>query len=146
MAKNSTDQFVGMMEQWFSKVPPLPKSWRDFIAMIIPWFALLFGILGVFGSLAAFGILTFLAPVVALSSGVGAASGGMIGALLALVASVLLLAAFPGTKAKKLSGWTFLFWSEVVSVVSAVVAFSVGGVVMGLIGFYIIFQIKSYYK
>jgi len=145
MAKNSGDQIIDTMEKWYASIPPLPKSIRDFIVTITPWFALIFGIIGVLGSVAAFGVLTFLAPVVALGSGVGVASGGVIGSLLALVASVLLLAAFPGTNARKLTGWNLLFWSEGVSVVSSVVAFSVGGIVMGLIGFYILFQIKSSY-
>lgn len=142
----SANQLISSMGEWFLKLPALPKKWLDVIVSITPWIALIFGILGVLGSLAAVGILTFLAPFVALGSGVGVASGGIIGAILALVASVLLLAAFTGTKARKISGWNFLFWSEVVSIISSVVAVSVAGVVGGLIGFYILFQIKSYYK
>lgn len=134
------------MEEWYGKLPPLPNNWRDVIVTITPWLALIFGVIGVLGSLAAVGVLTFLAPVVLLGGGIGVASGGIIGAVLALVASVLLVLAFPGTRAKKMSGWNLLFYSEVVSVVSSVVAFSVGGVVGALIGFYILFQIKSHYK
>ncbi|PIZ97017.1 MAG: hypothetical protein COX79_03875 [Candidatus Levybacteria bacterium CG_4_10_14_0_2_um_filter_36_16] len=59
---------------------------------------------------------------------------------------MLLLMAFPGTKARKMSGWNLLFWSEAVSAVSAVVSMAFGGVVGAAIGFYILFQIKSHYK
>lgn len=142
----SVNQLISSIEEWFLKLPALPKKWLDVIVNITPWIALIFGILGVLGSFAAIGILTFLAPFVALGSGVGVASGGIIGAILAFVASALLLAAFPGTKAKKISGWNFLFWSEAASIISSVVAISVAGVVGALIGFYILFQIKSYYK
>ncbi|MBI4091989.1 MAG: hypothetical protein HY427_02185 [Candidatus Levybacteria bacterium] len=143
---NSVDQLISQMGEWFSKLPPLPGNWRDVIVNITPWLALIFGIIGVLGSLAAVGVLTFLAPFVVLGGGIGVASGGIIGAILALVASVLLVLAFPGTRDRKMSGWKLLFWSEAVSVVSGVVAFSAAGIVGALIGFYILFQIKSHYK
>ena len=134
------------MGEQFKKLPPLPANWKDVIVNIVPWLALIFGLIGVFGSLAAVGVLTFLAPAVLLGGGASVASGGIIGAVLALVASVLMVAAFPGTRAKKMSGWNLLFWSETVSVISSVIAFSIAGVIGALIGFYILFQIKSYYK
>ncbi len=146
MTQNSVNQLVHKMERQFKKLPPLPANWRDVIVNITPWLALVFGLIGVFGSLAALGILTFLAPLVLLGGGVGVASGGIIGAVLALVASVLMVVAFSGTRAKKISGWNLLFYSEAVSLVSSVVFFSVGGVIGALIGFYILFQIKSHYK
>lgn len=147
MAKsNPGDQLVKMMEEWYSKMPSLPKSWSEFLVVITPWFALIFGVLGVLASLAAVGILTFLAPLFLVSSGIGTASNGIVGSVLALVSSALLLAAFPGTKARKMQGWNFLFYSEVVSTISSIIAFSLGGVIGALIGFYILFQIKSHYK
>jgi hypothetical protein len=147
LAQNKpVDQLIRQMEGWFSKLPPLPSNWRDVIVTIIPWLALVFGAIGVFGSLAAVGALTFLAPFMALGAGVGAAPGGIIGALLALTASILLILAFPGARNRKMTGWRLLFFSEVVSFVSGVVAFSVFGIIGTLIGFYILFQIKAHYK
>ncbi len=146
MAKSDANQLIGMAEEQFKKLPPLPKQWNEVIVKITPWIALVFGVLGVLASLAAVGLLTFLAPFVALGGGIGTATNGIIGSVLALVSSALLLAAFPGTKANKMSGWNMLFYSEVVSLVASVVAISVGGVIGNLIGFYILFQIKSYYK
>lgn len=147
MAKaNGLNQLVDTMEGWYSKLPSLPKQWVDTLVMITPWVALVFGILGVLALLAALGVLTALSPFMLLGAGVGAATGSLIGTGLALVSSVLLLMAFPGTKARKMSGWTLLFWSEAVSVLSAVVSFSLGGVLGAAIGFYILFQIKNSYK
>lgn len=143
--EKSSNDLIRPMEDMFSKLPSLPEGIREFIVMVTPWLALVFGILGVLGTLTALGLLTAFSPVVVMG-GLGSAAGVTIGVLLALASSVLLLAAFPGTKARKRTGWMFLFWSEIVSLVSSVVALSVGGVVFGLIGFYILFQIKSYYK
>lgn len=146
MAKNSSDTLIATVEDWFKKLPNLPKNIQEVIVTITPWIALIFGILGVLGGVAGLGILTAFSPVLVLGGSAYSTGTGIISVILGLASSALLLMAFPGTKAKKLKGWNFLFWSEAVSIVSAVIAFSVGGVVFSLIGFYIIFQIKSYYK
>src|SRR5436189_126197 len=120
MANNkSTKEFMDMMEAWFSKLPALPKDVNEIIVKITPWVALIFGIFGVLGSVAVFGASAVLAPINALSGGVtgmGQASGGMVWALLALLSSALMVAAFPGTNKRKMNGWTLLFYSKVVGV------------------------------
>lgn len=141
------DELVKTMEGWFSKVPALPKSATDVLVRIAPWLALIFGILGVLASIAATGLMTALSPLMLLGGGVGAATGGIAGAVLGLVSSALMLVAYPGLRDRKVAGWKCSFYSEAVSVVSGVVALNlVGAVIGGAIGFYILFQIKSYYK
>ena len=144
MAKNN---WQDMMEEWFMKLPRLPKGGRDVLAKLAPWFALIFGVLGVLAGLGGLGILTFLSPMMLIGSGLSGTTSSLLSVAVALVASALMLAAFPGLKKMKMQGWNLLFWSEVVSVVSSVVALSlVGAVVGGAIGFYLLYQIKSYYK
>lgn len=145
MAKQSSNYMV-MMEDWFMKLPPLPKGGREAIVRITPWVALIFGILGVMAGLAGLGILTAFSPFLFLSSGISGAAGSLLGAVLGVVSSVLLLAAYPGTKSHKMQGWKLLFWSEAVDVIAAVLSFSLTGILVALIGFYLLFQIKSYYK
>ncbi len=145
MAAKQKDMMV-QVESWFMKLPALPKGGREAVVAITPWIALIFGILGVLVGLAGLGILTFLSPFALMGGGVSTAAGSIASAALALVGSALLLAAFPGTKARKMQGWTLLFWSEVVSLIGAVVAISLTGVVFSLIAFYLLYQIKSYYK
>lgn len=141
------DEWIKQMESWFSKLPPLPKGATDVIVKIAPWLALIFGILGVLASIAATGIMTALSPFMVLGGGLGVATGGIVGAVLALVSSVLMLVAFPGLRDRKMAGWRYSFWSEAVSVISSVIALNlVGAVIGGAIGFYILFQIKGYYK
>lgn len=137
------------MEGFFKKAPAIPANGREALVKITPWLALIFGILGILGALGGIGLLTAFAPLAILSGAEGAASygGGVIAAWIWLAASVLLLAAFPGTKARKYSGWNLLFWSEVINVIGSLVAGSfVSAILGGLIGFYLLFQIKSYYK
>lgn len=138
--------WMDMMEEWFMKLPSLPKSATDVLVKITPWIALIFGILGVLASLAGLGILTALSPFVMMGNGLGGTATSLLTAVLSLVSSALLLAGFPGTKGRKMQGWNMLFWSEVVSTVSSVILLSLSGVIGALIGFYLLYQIKSYYK
>lgn len=134
-----------MMEDWFGKLPEIPKGGREAIVAITPWLALIFGILGVIASLAGFGILTVFSPAMIFFGG-RFAGIALLNALLSLIASILLLMAFPGTKKRKTNGWMMLFYSEVVNVIGAIIALSLSGVLVSLIAFYLLFQIKSYYK
>lgn len=145
MAKSKNWQ--DMMEEWFSKLPNLPKGGRDVLVKVAPWVSLVFGILGVLVGLGGLGILSVLSPMMLLGSGVSATTGGLLSVAISLVSSALMLVAFPGLKARKMQGWNMLFWSEVAALVSSLVALSiVGGLVGAVIGFYLLYQIKSYYK
>ncbi|MCL5019407.1 MAG: chromate transporter [Patescibacteria group bacterium] len=140
------NKLIVPMEGAFSSLPALPKGFKDFIVAIAPWLSLVFGALGLLGSLAALGIVTFLSPAVMMGAGAGAAAGLTLSVILALASSILTLVAVPGLFNRKIAGWSFIFLSEIVSVVSSVVVFSIVGILFSLVGFYILFQVKSYYK
>lgn len=143
MAAKKTD-YMAQIETWFLKLPALPKGGRDTLVRISPWLALIFGILGVvFGVIALIGS-TVLTPL--LFVGGAHPSGLLLASLIGLVGSVLLLVAYPGLKARKLQGWNMLFWSEVVSLLGAIIAISISGVIVSLIIFYLLYQIKAAYK
>ena len=145
MDKTTSNSIVGVMEGFFKQLPALPAGAVDTLFKIAPWIAIIFGILGVLSGLAGFGILTAFAPF-AVAGGVSGYGLGFIAAIGLIVSSLLMLAAYPGLKAGKMNGWTLLFWSEVVSVVSSLIGFNVGSVIGALIGFYLLFQIKPKYK
>lgn len=135
-------KLIQTLEEFFSKAPHLPAKWREVLVKIAPWLVLIFGILGVLGGLAALGV----SPV-ATFGGVNYGTKLLIAGVFTLVSSVLMLMAFPGLKARKYQGWRLFFWSEVVSVVASIISLDLVGAVLGfLIGFYILFEIKSHYK
>lgn len=145
MAQQKNTDTMKQVEDMFMKLPPLPKSAKDLIVSITPWLSLIFGLIGVLGLISALGVFTGFAPM--MMWGYAGRSGfDMISIVISLIGSVLLLASFPGTKAQKLSGWKLLFYSEVVSTVASLIAFNLGSIVVALIAFYLLFQIKSYYK
>jgi hypothetical protein len=55
--------------------------------------------------------------------------------------------AIPGLFARKATGWRFMYWAQLVGVVSNLASLNIMGAIIGaIIGFYFLFQIKSHYK
>jgi hypothetical protein len=147
--KTSSFNLVGTLEPYFEKAPAMPKKWQLNLVKITPWIAVIFGVLGVLVGVSSFGIFSVASPFVAMggADGVSAVGSGFLALAILLISSVLMLMAFPGLKGNKVSGWNLLFWSQVVSIVGSVVELHLVNAIIGaLIGFYLLFQIKSYYK
>lgn len=143
---NKSTDIIETMGEWFAKFPALPKNGRDVLARIAPVLALIFGILGILVGISGLGVFTVFAPLAYLG-GATYYGNGFIAALFYLVASVLMLMAYPGLNAKKYNGWKLLFWSEAVSFVGGLASTNfVSAIIGALIGFYLLYQIRSYYK
>lgn len=147
------DQLIDTVKPVFAKFPHLPKGATDVLVMIAPWLALIFGIIGtlsivtaVLGLIGLSGAAMMYMPVVgAVVSGFSALA--LVGLLLGLGSSVLELLAYPGLKGRKTIGWRYLFLSQTVSLLGAVVALNlVGAVISFVIGYYLLFEVRSYYK
>ena len=143
--KNSVSDVQVMLGEWFDKLPALPANVKDVLVKIAPWISLIFGILGVVLGLLALVGSTLLTPLLAMG-GMHTLTTGFLGLILGIVSSALLLASYPGLKSHTMKGWNMLFWSEAVSALGAILSLSLGGVIGAVIGFYILYQIKSYYK
>lgn len=138
----SRNDLIPMMDGWFAKAPALPTNAKEFLVKITPWIALIFGILGILAGLGAIGV----SPVVVFG-GVRNSMIVLLSGVLTLVSSVMMLMAYPKTKAHKLTGWTLLFWSAVVSFVASLILGSIiSAIIWAVVEFYFLFQIKSYYK
>lgn len=149
-ATQTMNGLEAMLAPIFEKFPHLSEKNREGVVKISPWIALIFGILGIVGLLGVGGM------------GLGALSmmgyGGyglpmLIHLAIALLSSALLLMSYPGLKAMTKAGWNLAFYSEVVSVAGGVVGIAmwggsdiVGVVIGALIGFWILFEIRSHYK
>ncbi len=144
MAKTGIDSIIPTMESWYKPLPKLPAGIINFLVTVAPWFALIFGALGVLGTLTAFGVLSFVTPYFMMyGKGAGLWQLAVVGGF---ISSVLTLLAFPGLRDRKLQGWTMLFWAQIVSVVSTLLALNIGGIIVAAICFYILFQVKARYK
>lgn len=145
----------------------LPKSAREGLVKIAPWLSLLGGI---FGLLSAIGLwqaahrvneLVDYANQLSASFGGPAQSADKLGAafwlslVMLVVFSALAFLAFPGLKNRKKTGWNLMFYSAIANFVYGVISIFYSGAGFGsfvmtalgtVLGLYLLFQVRSYYK
>lgn len=141
----------------------LPLKAKDWIVQYGPWIALVGGILAaLFVIPAAFTALSITGYTSAVLGAYGytasvAAFTPVLYLSLAVFALqlIIMFVSIPMLLKRQRKGWLLLFYSDVISVVySLVSSFTygfnfgtlLGGIVGAVIGFYLIFQIRSYYK
>lgn len=160
------DQLETKLDTIFEKnAPKLPSNARKTIADWAPWVALVVGVLSLLSAYWLWQAANAVNAYVNLANQISAAYGGVATtnnmnlwvwlALLVLLAEGLLyLLAFPGLKARKKSGWNYLYWGALVNVAYAVVSLFtingaggfIGGLIGSAIGLWILFQIRREYK
>jgi hypothetical protein len=143
-----TDQapkdLIGFLDYYLVQKAPfqLPEGAREWIVKFGPWIAIVFLVLSLPALLLIFGIGTMFLPF----GGVGYATGFTYLSIFLIVQIGLEIAALPGLFARKMSGWRLLFYSQIVSVVGSLLSYNIlGALVGGLIGMYLLFQIRMKY-
>jgi len=158
---------TSLNDLFVKQAPPLPRSGKKALVEYLPWVNLALGLLALYTVYAlwhwahlANGLINYAAS---LNSGTYGGSGlGVnrlslsiwLGLLVLAAEALLYLAAFPGTRARKKSGWNLMFYALLVNIAYAVVILftdygSFGNLVITLLasaaGLYLIFQIRSSY-
>jgi len=154
MNKNSlvsqTEKLVKSIEPTFKKLPHLPKGVIKVLVAVIPWLAVIGGVLGVLSGISAlfgttgmygfmyrWGISPFYLQLTSLTT---------------IISSVLAIVAFKHLKEEKYLGWLYLFWIMLINVFTNLVGLlfypaSIVGFLIGLaIQLYLLFEIKAWYK
>lgn len=145
-----------LYEMVYEKIPfKFPKSVNDVIVQFGPWIMLVLGLLML---PALFGIFTIGTAVSVYGVMVGAAVGPMYYVAMAVLAvqTVIMFVSIAPLLKRKRQGWLLMFYASTISLVYTVLnSFSYGyfaiaglvwGVIAAAIGYYVIFQIRSYYK
>ena len=128
------------------KAPSIPSNIKDLIVKFGPY-------------LVALSLLSFLPSVLALFGlgslyrGLGIfrtyhlSTGYQLSLLIMTVSFVLVAIALPGLFKRKLSSWRLLFYSGLISFVHSLIYGNIISALLStLLSFYLLFQIKSYYK
>lgn len=148
---------MGALESWmqplFEQLPHLPGGVKKTIADVLPWLALIFGVLGFLGLVTAGLITTLLSPLILLGGGF---NGLIVIAhiILGLISAYLSILAFKPLQERLKKGWNYIFYGEVLSVAGALLYLifsfghdgNVGGIVGAFIGFYLLFEVRGEYK
>jgi len=136
---------IGFLDFYLVKKAPIqiPDGAREWIVKFGPWITVVLLILTLPLLLVALGIGAVFVPF----GGVGYATGFGVLTIFVIVEIGLMIAALPGLFARKMAGWRLLFYSQLVSIAHSVLSGSiVGGLLFGLIGLYILFQVRPLYR
>ena len=135
---------IGFFDFYLVKKAPfqLPKEVKEFLVKFGPWIALVWLVLSLPALLVMLGIGTAFMPF-----GGAVYSVGFTYVSVVLLAQLLLLAlALPGLFKRKMSAWRLMFYSQLIGIVSSLLMGSIfGAIIGGLIGLYILFQIRPLY-
>lgn len=145
--KTMFGQLESTLDLYFAKkAPPMPENIKEalvnygpYITAVMMFFALpvILGLLGLGALLSPFMLL----------GGVRYGLGFSFGTLLVLAMIVLQGLALPALFKKQKLGWTYMYYVALIQLVQNLLSFELGSLIIGgVISFYILFQIKSYYK
>ena len=132
---------IGFFDYYLVKKAPfqLPDALKEFIVKFGPWITVVLLILSLPALFIVLGLSVAFVPI--------GVAYGLLWSVAFCLHLVLMALALPGLFARKMSGWTLMFYAQVVSVVSSLVSYQVvGALIFGLISFYILFQVRSLYK
>ena len=146
--RQAPKDMIGFLDYYLVQKAPfqIPAAGREWIVKFGPWIALVLLIL----SLPAILMLVGLGTVFG-TWGYGYGYGYGFAywpAMILLIVSVGLTAlALPGLFARKMSGWTLLFYAQIANAVSSILFGNiVSALIWALIAFYILFQVRAMYK
>lgn len=144
---------VAQIEEPFRKLPHLPQGLVNFLVSIAPWLVGLGGLFSLFGGISSIlnssnsAMWGWVAPLVQINPTYFILTG-----IVSILMGILYLLAFAPLRRREIEGWLFMFWAAILGIVQSLigVAFAftniVGVVIMTLIGFYILFELKKEYK
>ena len=143
-------QLETTLELYFvKKAPALPTNIKEIIVKIAPYLTIISLVLTIPAILVLFGlgsVATMLAPMGGVQTVTGLPTMWL-GIVLLIPVVILEAMAIPGLFARKATGWRFMYWAQLVGVVSNLASLNIMGAIIGaIIGFYFLFQIKSHYK
>lgn len=154
MAENKGSDLRSVLEQLESalavyfeeKAPSLPKEWKKLLVKIAPWLSLIFAIFALPTFLAVLGLGAIMMPFSYLG-GMRYGAGFTFAWLFSLLIIIVELLAIPSLFQRKKYGWRLLFYVSLISALNSLLSFNLGALIVGtLFSWYILFQVREYYK
>lgn len=151
MAKSSNASLSALeqtLDLYFGKkAPALPSGAKEFLVSIAPWAVLVCVLVTLPAVLALAGISSFVMPMYSYMAYPGTGPWLMLSSIVLVITIILEALAIPGLFSRSKQGWNYVFYASLVSVVFNLISFNfIGAIISGLISFYLLFQLKSYYR
>jgi len=144
--KGMVDELEIKLEEIFAKkLWILPKKVKEVIVMIAPYLAIvsLIGLIPMIFSLIGLSIFT---PV-AFLGGMRMGFGYTISVITALICGILTVSVISGLFKKQAKAWKVLFWVSLINAIGQLLMMDLGNLIIGTaLSWYVLFQVKEYYK
>lgn len=133
-------------EYLIKKAPPLPANAKEAVVKYAPYLSIFLIFILIVPILVTFGLGALLAPF-AFLGGVGVGASFTFATLFLLAGLIIEIMAIPGLFKRQKSAWRLMYFGTLLNAVYNLLTFNLGNLIIGsLLGLYILFQIKSYYK
>ncbi|MEK7138082.1 MAG: hypothetical protein AAB787_01095 [Patescibacteria group bacterium] len=135
------NQLINWLNVYFGqKAPKMPEGLKSFLIQAAPWLAIVGLVFSLPAALVLLGFSRF-------TMGYGMYVGNyQMFSIFSIAIVVLYALAIPGLFKKTLAGWNFTFYALLVSLIQSLVMMNIGSLIIGgLIGFWILFQIRPAY-
>ena len=136
--------FIGFLDYYLVQKAPfqIPDAGRELIVKFGPWITVVLLVLTLPFILVLLGLGTLGLPFL----GVPYAASFGLTAIFVLAYFALMIFALPGLFARKRSGWNLIFYAELLMIVTSLLSGNIfGAIIGGLIGLYILFQVRGLY-
>jgi len=145
--KSSLADLQNVIEEYMvKKAPGIPENIKEIIVKFSPWVTVVLMVMMAPIILGVLGLSTFLMPFSYLG-GIGYGFSHSLSLILTVIILVMEAIALPGLFKRAKSAWQMMFYVSLVSIVSGLFSGGlVNMIISTLVGWYILFQIKSYYK
>lgn len=129
---------------FLEKFPTFPDNIKEGIVEYGPYVLLVLSVISLFGLFTALGVGTVAIGLSGMPPGTGFSF--YISVISAIITVVLYLMAFSPLRARKKAGWNLLYYALLINLLSNLILLHLFGVIIsGLIGFWVLFQIREKY-
>ncbi|GGC00330.1 hypothetical protein [Dyadobacter sediminis] len=129
---------------FLQKFPPFSEQVKEFVVQYGPYFILILSVLGLVGLFTAFGIMGAVSGMGSVSTAFGISF--YLNIALGVFVLIMYLMAFSPLRARKRSGWNLLYYALLIGLISNMVQLNIlVAIVSGVLGFWILFQIREKY-
>lgn len=144
MATLDPQTFESNLDRFYSRLPTLPSNMRDALVVYGPFLMLFAGCASILTSgivnLSWIGYTVFTAQ-----NKIFGPSYFLFIAFNVIIGAICLMAVRPLLR-RSLSGWRMVFYANVLMLLISVLTQDLGGMILYLIGFYLLFQVKPSYR
>ena len=149
--KATFNQLETMLDEYLGKkAPAMPDNIKDTIVSFAPYIAIIGIVLSLPAILAILGIGAMMGPFTAFMGASYLASYGVlyyVGVVGLIISAVLDGLAINGLFKRSMGAWRLMYYSALVSFVTSILQGSFASAIIGgIIGLYILFQVKNKYK